>query len=114
MIKKFIGFLLFILFSGVFWMLFALWTGIYSVYSIPPTHDDPDGVTYIVSREEGEPLFNSPQYVPPEKKVEPQTGIVRFSRATRQKKPIVDRTILQLPYFAWAYEKSIAKSDSIE
>ncbi len=114
MLKKLIGFLVIVLLAGVFWMAFALWTGIYSVYSVPPTHDDPDGATYIVTREEGEPIFNSPQYVPPIKKVEPETGIVRFSRVTAPKKPILDRTIMQLPYIAWAYDKSIEKPDSTQ
>ncbi|HTY00796.1 MAG TPA: hypothetical protein VMG09_12275 [Bacteroidota bacterium] len=114
MLKKLVGFLVVVLLAGIFWFAFALWTGIYSVYSIPPTHDDPEGATYIVSREEGEPMFNSPQYVPPVRNVEPQTGIVRFSRVTKPKRPIQDRTIVQLPYIAWAFEKSVEKPDSTQ
>ncbi len=112
MFKKIVGFLAFVLFAAAFWLVFALWTGIYSVYSVPPTHDEPDGATYIVTREEGEPIFNSPQYVAPEKKAEPQSGMIQFSRAPKPKKSIQDRSIVDLPYIAWAYEKSLEKPDS--
>lgn len=112
MLKKLVGFLTLVLIAGIFWFVFALWTGIYSVYSVPPTHDNPDGATYIVSREEDEPTFNSPQYVAPEKKAEPQSGMIQFSRVPSPKKSIQDRTIIELPYIAWAYEKSLEKPDS--
>jgi len=112
MFKKIVGFLIFVLLAGCFWFVFALWTGIYAVYSIPPTHEEPDGVTYIVSREEDEPIFNSPQYAAPERKAEPQSGVIQFSRVPKPKKSIQDRVIVELPYIAWAYEKSIEKPDS--
>ncbi len=112
MFKKIIGFIVTVLIAGIFWFLFAFWTGIYSVYSIPPSHADPEGATYIVSRVEGEPLFNSPQYVAPEKKPEPESGMIRFAKSPSAKKPILERTIVELPYIAWAYEKSLEKPDT--
>jgi hypothetical protein len=112
MFKKIVGFIITVLLAGVFWLVFALWTGIYSVYSVPPSHEDPDGATYIVTREEDEPVFNSPQYVAPPKKPEPESSMIRFAKAPTVKKPILERTIFQLPYIAWAYEKSLEKPDS--
>jgi hypothetical protein len=102
---------LFVLFSllvlaVVFWFSFALWTGIYSVYSIPPGAAYPDGTTLIVSREEGEPAFNSPEVKIPPKKVEPKSGI-GFGGTPRVKRPLEKRTIVELPFVEWAYDMSI-------
>jgi hypothetical protein len=75
--------ILFIIASAIaFWFSFAIWTGLYSVYTFPPTKADPDGSTLIVSREEGEPAFNSPQHpVPPKKEV--RTGGIGFGSVGR-------------------------------
>jgi len=107
MIKKLFFIVIVLLAAVVFWFGFALWTGIYSIYSYPPSHENPDGRTLIVSREEGEPLFNSPQYAPPPRKAEPRSGIFQFETPTRAKKPVEARIILELPYIEWAYKKSL-------
>lgn len=88
------------------WFLFALWTGIYSVYSYPPSKERPEGVTYIVSRADREPMFNSPDYVPPKPKQEGQRSSIGFDKAKTPVKPIEQRIIVTLPYVEWAYKKS--------
>jgi hypothetical protein len=92
------------------WFVFALWIGLYSIYSIPPTKLDPAGATLIVSRDEWEPLFNSPDYKPPEKPVDPGAKKDRslgFGNLGKPRRPVAYRTIVKLPYVAWAYEKSL-------
>jgi hypothetical protein len=105
-IKKILAFLLLISLAVLFWFAFAVWTGLYSIYSIPPSPAEPDGSTLIVAREEGEPMFNSPQYKPPPKKVEPSGGI-GFGSGYRPKRSLDQRTIVELPYVEWAYKKSL-------
>jgi len=105
-IKKIIVFLVIASAAVLFWFAFAIWTGLYSIYSIPPSPTEPDGSTLIVAREEGEPMFNSPQYKPPPVKVEKGGGI-GFGSANRAKRPLDQRTVVELPYVEWAYQKSI-------
>lgn len=107
MFKKLLFIIAVLLAAVVFWFGFALWTGIYSLYSYPPSRDDPDGRTLIVSREEGEPMFNSPSYTPPPKKEEPKSGVFNFEGQMRKKKAIDTRIIVELPYIEWAYKKSL-------
>ena len=104
--KKLLVFLLLIAAAIGFWFAFALWTGLYSVYSFPPTKAEPEGRTLIVSRDEGEPMFNSPavRQAPP-KKVE-KRGI-GFGGGIQIKRPLEARTIVELPYIEWAYDRSI-------
>ena len=105
---KAISWILVIVVAGVsLWVVFALWTGIYSVYSIPPSKENPKGVTLLVSRDEGEPMFNSPDYKAPEKKLEPRTGGLGFSNLEKKKRPVAVRTVYELPYIEWAYKKSL-------
>ena len=89
-----------------FWFSFAIWTGLYSVYSIPPSPSSPDGATLIISRDEGEPMFNSPQHKHPEKKRE-KTGGIGFGGSDRPRRPIDQRTVVELPFIDWAYQKSL-------
>jgi len=105
--KTFFWLLLIALIGAIVWLVFALWTGLYSVYTIPPSREKPDGATLIVNREEGEPLFNSPEYRSPEKKAEPKKGGMSFQTIPKAKKPLKDRTILELPYIDWTYRKSL-------
>jgi hypothetical protein len=91
----------------VIWFSFAVWTGIYSVYTLPPSTDNPDGTTLIVSREEGEPMFNSPNAkIPPPPPKEKSSGLT-FGTARKPHRPLRDRTVLELPYIDWAYQKSL-------
>jgi hypothetical protein len=96
-----------VLLAFVFWGLFAIWTGIYSVYSFPPSKDHPDGTTLIVSRDQGEPTFNSPDHKEPPKKPEPQGGGLSFAPMKKPPRPLKERTLLELPYIEWAYEQSV-------
>lgn len=107
MIKKFLFIIIVLILAVLFWFGFALWTGIYSIYSYPPSKDRPEGSTLIVSREEGEPAYNSPDYTPPPKKEEPKTGGIVFASPLKSKKPIDARIIVELPYIEWAYKKSL-------
>ncbi len=104
--KKILAFLVIISLAVLFWFAFAIWTGLYSIYSVPPSPADPDGSTLIVAREEGEPMFNSPQYKAPPKKVE-KSGGIGFGSAYRAPRPLDQRTIVELPYVEWAYQKSL-------
>ena len=94
----------------VFWVTFALWTGIYSVYSYPPSAKNPDGLTLLVSRDEKEPVFNSPDYVPPKPKQDGQAGGMSFGSLPKPKRPLEIRTIVKLPYIEWAYQKSLERA----
>jgi hypothetical protein len=105
-VKKLFAVLVLLVLAIVFWFSFALWTGIYSVYSYPPSPAYPDGVTLIVSREDGEPTFNSPAVKIPPPKVEPKSGI-GFGGTTHAKRPLEKRTIVELPYVEWAYDLSL-------
>jgi hypothetical protein len=91
------------------WVAFALWSGYYSVYSIPPSADDPDGVTMLVKREEGEPMFNSPAAPPLPKKPQTRGGTISFQNSPKAKRPLAGRTVVRLPYLEWAYEQSLRK-----
>lgn len=106
-LKRLFGFALIVLLCAIFWGIFAVWTGIYSVYSFPPSNDYPDGATLIVSRDQGEPMFNSPDFKPPARKPEPKGGGLRLAAAKKPSKPLKERILLKLPYVEWAYEQSI-------
>lgn len=107
--KKVFGFLLVVVVCVLVWFAFALWTGMYSVYSYPPT-EKTDGSTLIVSRDEDEPMFNSPDYKPP-KKEKPSGGMFGFEKMPKPKVPIAERTIIRLPYIEWAYRRSLEPQD---
>ena len=60
----------------------------------------------LVAREQGEPMFNSPQYKAPPKKAE-RSGGIGFGSMNRSKRPLDQRTLVELPYVDWAYQKSL-------
>ena len=62
----------------------------------------------IVSREEGEPTFNSPDHLSPARK-KPATGGIGFEPMSKPKRPVAERTIVKLPFIDWAYKKSLEK-----
>jgi hypothetical protein len=97
--------------AGAFWVVFALWTGIYTVYTYPPSKEHPDGVTYLLERDEGEPIFNSPAYTPPPKTAAAPSGGMSFGSIPKAKRPLERRTVLKLPYVDWAYQKSLEKPE---
>lgn len=104
--KLFYLFLLVAIGLGI-WVGFALWTGIYSVYSYPPSDDHPGGATLLITRDAGEPMFNSPDAKKPPKKAPPKTTGIGFAAPVRAGRPVAIRTIVELPYIKWAYEKSL-------
>ena len=112
MIKKLLFIVTVLVLGILIWFGFALWTGIYSVYSYPPSTLHPDGSTLIVSREPGEPMYNSPDYAPAPKKAEPKTGGIVFSAPMKSKRPVEGRIIVELPYIEWAYKKSLEPQSS--
>ena len=114
MFKKLFYLILLVAFGLGIWVGFALWTGIYSIYSYPPTLENPEGTTLLISRDPGEPMFNSPDAkTPPKKKPQKNTGI-GFGTPLKSKRPIDIRTIVTLPYIKWAYEKSLEEAKAGE
>lgn len=93
--------------AGVFWVVFAVWTGIYSVYTFPPSKTHPDGTTLIVEREQGEPMFNSPDFKAPPPPPEEKKSGMGFTTMKKKALPMGARTVLELPYVEWAYKKSL-------
>ena len=114
MFKKFLIFLLIVAVLAIIWFTFALLTGIYSVYSYPPSLANPDGATLIVSREEDEPTFNSPDYVPPKENKKKEKGGIRFGSKKIKTQPVETRIIVKLPYIDWAYKQSIDSPETQE
>lgn len=110
--KKLSIFILVVVVGVLIWFAFGLWTGIYSIYSYPPSKEQPDGATLIVSRDEGEPMFNSPQYVPPKAAAAQGGGVMSFEPTKRIRRPVETRTIVKLPYIEWAYKKSLEPQDT--
>jgi hypothetical protein len=115
MIRKFIAFLAVVGGAFLLWMVFGVWTGMYAIYSVPPmTTDHPDGATFLISRDPGEPMFYSPD-TPPPRKEEPsgkRRGGIGFGAAPKATRPVADRIILELPFIEWAYEKSLEAPES--
>jgi hypothetical protein len=111
--KKLFAFVLIVALAVGFWFAFAFWTGLYSVYTFPPTKTDPDGKTLIISRDQDEPMFNSPAVKPPAPKKVESRGI-GFGGGAPKGRPFGLRTIVELPYIEWAYEKSIEDSKAAE
>ena len=105
--KKFLIFLLVVVILVCGWFAFGLWIGLYSIYSYPPSADHPDGATLLVSREQWEPMFNSPDYKAPPRKEATNQGSIRFGSSAVAKKPVSVRTIVEFPYVEWAYKKSL-------
>jgi hypothetical protein len=68
-------------------------------YTVQPIGALPGGVTLIVWRASGEPLFNSPDAVC----LKLQEGVSLLCRGLAMAQAPVDRIILRLPYMDWAY-----------
>jgi len=90
------------------WIGLGLWVGYYSVYSYPPSETHPDGASLIIDRDDGEPLYNSPDYIkPPRKKGGTGPGIKFGTTEFRRMKPPELRTVLSLPFIEYAYMESL-------
>ena len=108
MVKKLFYVILIVAFGVAFWFGFAIWIGLYSIYSFPPSKEHPKGTTLIIKRDEWEPTFNSPDYKAPVRTDEGDKGSIGWSRSTnRPRPPLPLRTIVKLPYIEWAYKKSL-------
>jgi hypothetical protein len=108
MIKKLFIVILVVAAGILIWFAFGLWTGIYSVYTYPPSKEKPDGATLIVSREGGERMFASPDSPKPKPKApQAKSRGMSFAAAPKAQRPLAVRTIVELPYIEWAYEKSL-------
>lgn len=111
MIKK-LAILILIVAAGVgIWVAFALWSGIYSIYTFPPGKEHPEGATLLVSRDEWEPMFNSPAYKPPPRDPGKTKG-VSLGSIPKLRRPLARRTIVALPYIEWAYKKSLEPQET--
>jgi len=108
-IKKLFILVVIVVFCVSLWLVFALWSGMYSVYTIPPSKERPDGATLLVTRDEFEPMFNSPHSIPPKRKPDQNPGSIGFSPAARARRPLWVRTIVTLPYIDWTYRKSLER-----
>ena len=104
--KKLFYLILIVAAGTAIWFAFAIWVGLYSIYSYPPTKEDHLGSTLIIQRDEWEPMFNSPDYVPPKREDKPQ-GAGWSKTDYTMRRPISRRTIIKLPYIEWAYQKSL-------
>ena len=107
MFKKLFYLVLLVALGIGIWVGFALWTGLYSVYSYPPSVEHPDGLTLLISRDAGEPAFNSPDAKKPPKKKPEKTSGIGFAAPIKSGRPVEIRTIAKIPYIKWAYEKSL-------
>jgi hypothetical protein len=115
MIKKFLIFILVIAAAVLVWFAFGFWSGIYSVYTAIPSTEYPEGATLIVEREPDEPLFNSTDYRPPPPKPrDPNQRGLSLAPLTKPRKPLAQRTIVELPYIEWAYKKSLEPAEPEE
>ncbi len=110
--KKLLIFVLIVIGGVLIWFAFGMWTGIYSIYSYPPSKEHAEGATLIISRDPGEPMFNSPQYVPPKATPVPGEGVMTFEPTKRLRRPVELRTIVKLPYIEWAYKKSLEPQEA--
>ena len=104
--KKILVLLGVLLLAAVFWLVVAVWVGIYSIYSYPPSKEHMDGSTLIVQRDQGEPAFNSPDYKAPQRR-STSGGVVNFGSLIKPARPVSERIVLELPYVEWAYKKSL-------
>lgn len=89
------------------WFAFGLWSGMYGIYSYPPSEGKDDGRTLIISRDEGERTWNSPNALKPIPKKEAKGGGLQFGTLKKPPRPVEKRIILELPYVGWAYRKSL-------
>lgn len=71
-------------------------------YTVQPIGALPDGVTLLIWRNSDEPFFNSPDAF----SLERTGGVSLFTRALAIKYAPVDRIILKLPYWEFAYLQS--------
>ncbi|MGA9115631.1 MAG: hypothetical protein WB626_02540 [Bacteroidota bacterium] len=97
------------LLAALFWVAFALWSGIYSVYSYPPGREAayPDGATLLVERDTREPMFNSPNAKPLPPPQQSGKGRITFGPVPKPMRPVARRIVVRFPFIRWAYEKSL-------
>jgi hypothetical protein len=89
-------------------ILFAIFFGTFcGFYTIQPIGALPEGRTVIVWRKSGEPFFNSPDALCLER-----VGYVSLlCRGMAMSEAPLNRIILGLPYWEWAYHQSTGGRD---
>lgn len=98
---------LLLLILAIGWFAFGLWSGMYSIYSYPPSEGKDDGRTLIITRDGGERTWNSPAAPKPTPKKEVKGEGLQFGTLKKPPRPVEQRIILELPYVEWAYRKSL-------
>jgi len=106
-LRRLLTLVLLLLVIAIAWFAFGLWTGIYTVYSYPPSEGKDDGRTMIISRDPGERTWDSPNAPKPVPKKEAKGGGLQFGTLKKPPRPVETRIILELPYVEWAYRKSL-------
>ncbi len=102
--------LIVVVLGSLLWVSVGVWSGLYSLYSIPPSKEYKDGVTFLVTRDAREPIFNSPDYKAPAKEGSKKNTGIGFTDKSKGKS-LEERTILELPFLDWAYKKSLQPQD---
>jgi hypothetical protein len=100
-------------FGGFIFVGLMFWAKFWGIYSIPPSKEKPDGATWVVTREEDEPLMNAPdrpvkyptEGLEEEEKPKRLKGI--YEGEPVPKKPIEKRIIAKLPYINYFHEKAL-------
>lgn len=96
------------LFAGL-----MFWAKFWSIYSVPPSKVNPDGATWIISRDEDDPFLDAPdrpKAKPAEEHVnEPPRLKGMYEGDPVPKKPPEKRIIFSLPYIELVHEKAIEK-----
>jgi hypothetical protein len=102
---------------GVGLLLFAALmfaSGIWGIYSIPPTKENPRGATLIVKPYDDEPFFNAPDRPRPPESIsfepEPPSGI--YPRGPMKRRPAEQRTIASFPYIKWIHDRAVDTTKS--
>jgi hypothetical protein len=106
-LRRLLTLVLLLLLIAIAWFAFGLWSGIYTIYSYPPSEGKDDGRTLIISRDAGERTWASPNSPKPIPKKEETGGGLRFGALKKPPRPVEMRIILELPYVDWAYRKSL-------
>ena len=106
-IKRLFVLILIIAIGVGLWVWFGLWSGLYSIYSYPPSTKHPKGSTLLIERAEREPVFNSPdRAIPPPPPREKGAGL-GFSSGSIRPKPVEQRPMVELPYLEWSYTMAL-------
>lgn len=113
LIRALFKLILVVAFGGLLFVGLMFWAKFWGIYSIPPSKERPDGATWVVTREEDEPLLNAPdrpvkyptEAQEEEEKPKRLKGI--YEGEPLAKKPVEKRIIAKLPYVEFLHEKAL-------